>query len=104
MSGVLVYALIGAIAVLGVAMNFAGARRSQSCIAEWASQYNYQVQGAERRKGTTGPWGLWGTARGTRFLEVTVVDAGGTTRRGWVRIGAGLAGIGTGKLDVRWNE
>jgi hypothetical protein len=104
MSGILLYALIGAMAVLGVAMNFAGGSRCQSRMAKWASQNDYQIQGAEQRRGTTGPWGLWGTGRGTRFFEVTVVDAAGTTRRGWVRIGAGIAGIGTGKLDVRWND
>jgi len=91
-------------AVVVVAQNFVGGPRCQRRMADWASQNRYQLQSAVRRRGTTGPWGLWGTGRGTRFFEVTVVDAVGTTRHGWVRIGAGLAGIGTGKLDVRWDE
>jgi hypothetical protein len=103
-SGILPYIFIGTIAVLGVAMSFVAGPRCQRRMAEWATQNNLQLQGAVRRRYTTGPWGLWGTGRGTRFFEVTVVDAAGTTRRGWVRIGAGLAGIGTGKLDIRWDE
>jgi hypothetical protein len=103
-SGILPYILIGAIAVLGVAMSFVAGPRCQRRVAEWATHNNFRLQGAVRRRYTTGPWGLWGSGRGTRFFEVTVVDAAGTTRRGWVRIGIGLAGIGTGKLDVRWNE
>jgi hypothetical protein len=92
----------GVFVVLFVAANVVGASRCQRRIDEWATQNDFRLQSVERRwtyRGT--PWGLWGTGRGTWLFRMTVVDAAGLTRSGWIRFRASLVG-GTGKMEVRW--
>jgi hypothetical protein len=96
--------LILAIAALGVGLNFVGGPNCEKRIDAWATAQHFQVQSAVPTSiGGANPWGLWGTGRGTRFYQVTVLDASGGTRIGWVRIRAGWT-IGGGRLDVRWEQ
>jgi hypothetical protein len=73
-------------------------------IEAWASDNTFRLESAVQKPfGDGNPWGLWGTGRGTRFYQVTVLDTSGATRVGWVRIRAGWT-IGGGKLEVRWQQ
>jgi hypothetical protein len=77
---------------------------SEERIGAWASENDFALQSiVPKSLGQGNPWGLWGTGRGTRFFQVTIIDPSGSMRVGWVRIRAGWM-IGSGKLDVRWQQ
>src|SRR5512136_1307150 len=100
---VFVVVLIVAMAAAGVALNFVGGSSCEERLSKWVAEHHYSLVSVTKRSlGGGNPWGLWGTGRGTRFYEVTIVDDAGVSRVGWVRIRAGIRGIGTGRLDVRW--
>lgn len=97
-----VYVLLGAFAVLYVSANFVGGSRYQRRIEEWAAQNDFRLQSTARKWGRgehPGESGVWGEAPG--FFRVTVIDAAGQWRSGWIRFRASLVG-GRGTIEVRW--
>jgi len=78
-------------------------RRAQSLLQRWADENGLQIMASQHRILDRGPF-FWTTGRGQVVYYVTVVDAAGRTRRGYVRCGSFWGGLLSDKTEVRWDE
>ncbi|MDH3590587.1 MAG: hypothetical protein OER88_01820, partial [Planctomycetota bacterium] len=68
-----------------------------------AATNGYTLESAQYRWFWRGPFFLRSTEEQSVFY-VTVKDAGGRARKGWVRCGSFWAGILSDKATVKWDE
>jgi hypothetical protein len=97
---VLIALLLILLAGASIAWTFA---RSKSLIQEWADENGYRLLDYQYRWLVRGPF-FWTTSKGQTVYRVTVEDARGNVRKGWVRCGSWLAGLWSHRIDVRWDE
>src|SRR4051794_29722736 len=76
--------------------------RSQTILDRWAEANGLRILNKEYRWMMRGPF-AWTTSKGQAVYRVTVEDAAGRTRSGWVRCGSWLAGLLSDRVDVRWD-
>src|SRR5215203_3704968 len=95
--------LIVLVVVIGLASMAWSFSRSRSLIQEWADENGYRVVEAKYRWIVRGPF-FWTTSKSQTVYRLTVEDAHGNLRRGWVRCGSWLAGLWSHRVDVRWDE
>lgn len=77
--------------------------RSNSLLHQWAERNGYRVVHQEYRNFFRGPF-FWTTTRNQTVYYVTVEDAHGHRRKGWVRCGGWFLGLLSDNVDVAWDE
>jgi hypothetical protein len=92
---VIVAVLLG---VGGLAWHFS---RSRALLKRWAKENGFEIIESSYRNHLKGPF-FWTSSRGQTVYRVTVRDARGVERSGWVRCGAWWAGLFSDKVEVRW--
>ena len=78
-------------------------RRAARLLSQWAASNGYRIIESERRKFFKGPF-FWGSSNNQIIFRVTVQDAYGNIRRGWVRCGSYLLGAWNDEVDFRWDD
>ena len=78
-------------------------RRSQAMLRRWAEGNGYQIVASEHRLFRRDPF-LWTTSRGQTVYYVTVTDATGQMRSGYIRCGNFWLGLWREQVEVRWDE
>jgi hypothetical protein len=91
------------ILLLSIAMLIFHYRRSGSILDKWAAENGYQILESELRPLRRGPF-FFTTAKGQEVYRVTVQDAGGAIRRGYVRCGSFFFGMLSDRAEVRWDN
>jgi hypothetical protein len=76
--------------------------RSRAIIDRWSKQHGYEVLSAAPRL-WRGPF-LLRSGHGHTVYRVTVKDASGTARSGWVRCGSWLLGLVSDEITVEWDD
>lgn len=76
--------------------------RSEALLKEWAEENELDIVTRQRRFFRRGPF-LFTTSQGQDVYRVTVVDADGILRAGWVRCGGFFKGMFSDNVDVRWD-
>jgi hypothetical protein len=97
--GLVVVAFVG-LAVLSVFFRFS---RSRSLLDGWARSQGFRIVSREKCLFFKGPFFLT-TAKGQDVYYVTVKDAQGQTRRGYVRVGGLFFGMLSENVEVRWES
>ena len=77
--------------------------RSDSLLQQWAQRNGYRLVRREYRSFFKGPF-FWTTSRGQTVYYVTVEDAEGNRRSGWVRCGGWFLGLLSDNVEVRWED
>lgn len=77
--------------------------RSNSLLQQWAEQNGYRVVHQEYRTFFKGPF-FWTSSKNQTVYYVTVEDAHGQQRKGWVRCGGWFLGLLSDNVDVAWDE
>jgi hypothetical protein len=77
-------------------------RRSRTILERWAERQGYRILRSQRRTLRRGPFFFF-TARGQEVFRVTVEDAHGRIRHGFVRCGSFMLGILSDRAEVRWD-
>jgi hypothetical protein len=88
-----------AIVILAWAWHFS---RSRSILQKWADGNGYTLMQAELRLFRTGPFFL-NTTRSQVVYYVTILDALGRERKGWVKVGSWLIGLWSNQAEVKWD-
>jgi len=88
--------------VLLVAAVFLYFSRSRSILEEWAYENGFEILSSEQRSLLKGPFFLR-SSRGQIVYYVTVRDAEGQLRKGWVRCGGFFTGLLSKQADVSWD-
>ncbi|HUT01262.1 MAG TPA: hypothetical protein VM031_02310 [Phycisphaerae bacterium] len=96
---VLAVAAIGALVVFLGTWHF---RRSRRLVDDWARANQLDLLSADRRFFRLGPF-WWRTARNQEVFRVTVRDADGQIRHGYVRVGGWFMGMLSGKVTAQWD-
>jgi hypothetical protein len=78
-------------------------RRAAQIFAEWAATNGYRIIESERMFVRKGPF-FYTSSNSQIIYHVTVQDAQGNIRRGWVRCGSFWFGPWQNVVDVRWDE
>jgi hypothetical protein len=76
--------------------------RSRSLLQDWAAQNGFEILKSEFRFFRRGPF-FWTSSKGQTIYYVTVRDAQGSVRSGWVRCGGWWLGLWSNKTEVRWD-
>lgn len=76
--------------------------RSDEILDEWCSQNGFALLSSKRRNFKRGPYS-WTTGKGQVVFYVTVRDAEGETRSGYVRCGSRMGGLMSDKVTVEWD-
>ena len=97
---VLAFLALVAIVIVSVILT---SRRSQTIIQRWAEDNGYQIVASEHRLFGRGPF-LWMTGRGQTVHHVTVMDAAGRMRNGYLRCGSFWTGLLSDKAEARWED
>ena len=90
----------GGIAVLAVVWT---ASRSRDVLDQWAAANGFTIVNRERRQLRTGPY-VFRRVKGQEVFYVTVEDAGGRRRSGYVRVGGFALGLLSNAADVTWDD
>lgn len=77
--------------------------RSRQILEKWAETNGYQLLNCEYQLFNQGPF-FWTTARGQVVYRVTVREAQGRERAGWVRLGSWWWGLWSDQVKVRWDD
>ncbi len=77
-------------------------RKASSMLARWASENGYRILKKRYRWIFRGPF-WWRLSDKMLVYRVTVKDAEGTVRRGWVRCGGGFMGLSNDQVAVVWD-
>ncbi len=77
--------------------------RSRSLLEQWAAANGYRIISAQYRNLVRGPF-FWTTSKGQTVYRVTVEDADGRQRDGWVRCGGWFLGLLSDRVQVRWDD
>ena len=77
--------------------------RSQSLLAQWASENGYTILTSEYRNFFRGPF-FMRSSDGQTIYYVTLRDRDGHIRTGWVRCGGWWAGLFSNTVDVQWED
>ena len=100
-AGGLLMCLMAVVAVVGVLLMMS---RSQSLLQGWADENGYRIIDSDARMLAKGPF-FWTSSSGQSIYRVTVEDASGRRRSGYVRLGSLLGGIlFSDKSEVRWDD
>jgi hypothetical protein len=94
-----VVALLGVV-VLAIVWHY---RRAASLLRQWAERNGYRLVSSEYRLFVRGPF-FWTTSKGQVVYRVTVQDAQGNTRSGWVRCGGWFLGLFSDHVEARWDD
>jgi len=78
-------------------------RRANDLLAGWAARNGYRIIESEPRSFRKGPF-FWTSSQSQVIYHVSVQDATGNIRRGWVRCGNYLFGPWNDEVDVRWDD
>lgn len=87
-------------AIMVIAWHFS---RSRSLLEQWAHENGFRIVSSEHRNLVRGPF-FWTTSKGQTVYRVTVEDATGRQRSGWVRCGGWAMGLLSDKVQVRWDD
>jgi hypothetical protein len=77
--------------------------RSLSMVEQWARDNGLTLVEVERRYMFHGPF-WWRTGKGQAVFRVTVRDASGQVRHGYVRVGGFFLGLLSDQVEVEWEE
>ncbi len=88
------------LAIVSMSWTFA---RSSSILETWARENGYRLLSSEYRWLSKGPY-FFRTSKGQTVYRVSVQDAQGRTRSGFVRCGSWIFGLLSDKVDVRWDD
>lgn len=88
------------IAVLGTWWHYG---RSSSLLETWARRHGYHIISQEYCRFFKGPF-FWTSSKGQVVYYVTVQDAEGRQRTGWVRCGGFFFGLWSDNVEVRWEH
>lgn len=77
--------------------------RAREVLDAWARENRFEIVARDYRNFAKGPF-FWTTSRGQAVYYVTVRDADGRTRRGWVRCGGFILGLFSNHAQVRWDQ
>ena len=77
--------------------------RAHSLLESWARENGYELLESSYRNVIKGPF-FWTSSRGQVVYRITVRDARGRTRSGWLRCGGWWAGLFSDKTEVRWDS
>lgn len=77
--------------------------RGKSLLETWAYQNGYEILSREECWFFRGPF-FWSTSRGQKVYKVTVREAEGGVRNGYVRVGGFWLGLWSDQVDVRWSD
>ena len=97
---VFVFLIVIVLVILSMTWTFS---RSTSIIETWARENGYRLLSSEYRWLAKGPY-FFRTSKGQTVYRVTVQDAQGRTRSGYVRCGGWMFGLLSDKVDVRWDD
>jgi hypothetical protein len=78
-------------------------RRSGRMVERWAADNGYRLLGEEYRWFLRGPF-WWRTGNGMAVYHVTVQDASGRVREGYVRCGGWFLGLLSDQVAVEWED
>lgn len=97
--------IFGFISIVGLAVvlmiwHFA---KSASVLEQWATSRGYKLLASERRLLFQGPF-WWRTSESQVVFRVTVRDADGGLRHGFVRVGGWFLGMWSNQVDVEWDD
>ena len=95
--------LVLAVSVAGAVYAVGTYRRAARVLSEWATHNGYRIIESDRKYLRKGPF-TWTSSQSQIIYHVTVQDANGNTRRGWVRCGSFLFGPWEDVVDVRWED
>jgi hypothetical protein len=99
--------LVFVIAVAGSVLMFVlirgGKRRAGQMLTEWAARNGYRIIESRRLYIFRGPYFSM-SSRAQIIYRVTVQDAQGNIRRGWVRCGSYFLGPWRDVVAVRWED
>lgn len=99
-TGILPFAAVAALVLLAFIWHFG---RSKSLLEQWAAQIGYRLIRQEYRNLFKGPF-FWTSTKGQTVYYVTVEDAAGNRRSGWVRCGGWWLGLLSDHVDVHWDD
>jgi hypothetical protein len=77
--------------------------RANSLLRRWSVENGYRIVEGKERHFLKGPF-FWKASNVQAVFRVTVEDAHGMRKRGWVCLGSGLLGIFSYKANVLWDE
>jgi hypothetical protein len=95
--------MIGAFPALLITFIVGGYRRADRMLTEWAARHGYRIIESQRHKLWKGPF-LLSSSNNQVVYRVTVQDAQGNIRRGWVRCGNYRFGPWKKLIDVKWDD
>lgn len=75
----------------------------KAILDEWAASQGFEVVHSERRWLFLGPFS-WFTPENQAVYHVTVRDANGIERSGFLRCGGFFLGLFSKKAEVRWDD
>ncbi len=78
-------------------------KRSSGILDQWARQNGCKLVSSERRYLRRGPF-WWRTGRNQEVFKVTVHDAQGRRRSGYVRVGGWFWGMMSDQANVEWTD
>lgn len=96
----------GAVFVLFVAMGAIivwSHARGRSMLETWAYRKGYELLSREECWFFRGPF-FWGTSEGQKVYKVTVREAEGAVRHGYVRCGSFWRGLWSDDVEARWSD
>jgi len=88
--------------VVGISFNLWIHAQARKMIETWAAKEGYLVLEKEYRAFRRGPYD-WKTPPGRMVFRVVVQSAAGQQRRGWLRLGDGILGMGKHHVDATWD-
>jgi hypothetical protein len=77
--------------------------RSRGLLEKWAAANGFRIIESNYRNLVRGPF-FWTTSKGQTVYRVTVEDARGQRRSGWVRCGGFFLGLLSDRVTVRWDD
>jgi hypothetical protein len=80
-----------------------GSSRGASLLDGWASSEGLEILSQEECWFFKGPF-FWTSSKSQKVYRVTVRDAEGRTRSGYVRCGGYWLGMMSDNVDVRWDD
>lgn len=75
--------------------------RGNAILQRWADQHGYEILSKEYCWFFRGPF-FWRSSKNQSVYYVTIRDAEGTRRRGWVRCGGWVWGLMSDATEVVW--
>jgi acetamidase/formamidase len=94
--------LFGVFVVIAAVTGIAQFGRGRSILEKWAAENGYVLISSERRSVWRGPFFIT-TARGQEVFRITVRDAAGEIRSGYLRVGSFMLGVISDQASVRWD-